>query len=276
MTDSLKITQSQDENVGEFGREHSEKLQTLARQIISSLYMLVRSVKMYDPDNAVFEKPMRSLQETINQIITKENRLDLVTVKESIYLNNMLVKVDLNALDNVRYLVGELRAKDVGTVGKLPGSHGSKKVKILLNRTVTGGAVLARQSQCAAIGTHLFGRQRVDVGFALTDQPDGNIVQLLEVIRGKKHLVLPVEPQPSNIVLNGLDVLKIFGGWIGIVESQVADAARSIVCQAKVQADRFRVADMEIAVRFRWKTRNDSAAMFAGFVIGSHNAADKV
>ena len=56
----------------------------------------------------------------------------------------------------------------------------------------------------------------------------------------------------------------------------MADATRSIVCQAKVQADRFRMADMEIAIRFRWKARNDSTAMFAGFVIGGHNATDKV
>jgi hypothetical protein len=36
------------------------------------------------------------------------------------------------------------------------------------------------------------------------------------------------------------------------------------------------VADMEIAVWFRWKTRHDSAAMFAGFMIDSHDVSDKV
>jgi HD-GYP domain-containing protein (c-di-GMP phosphodiesterase class II) len=114
VTESLKITEGGSENVEELGRAHSEKLQTLARSLVSSLYMLIRSVKMYDPDNAVFSKPLASLQETINQIVTKEGRLDLVTVKESFYLNDMLVKVDLNALDNSRYLVSELKAKDVG------------------------------------------------------------------------------------------------------------------------------------------------------------------
>src|SRR5919108_1932943 len=115
MADSIKISRGETpESTTETGRAHSEKLQVLARNIVSGLYMLVRSVKMYDPDNAVFDKPLGSLAESINAILAKEGRFDLLTVKQSIYLNNMLVKVDLNALENVRYLVAELRAKDVG------------------------------------------------------------------------------------------------------------------------------------------------------------------
>lgn len=114
MAENLKISQGAGEDVSEFGRAHSEKLQVLGRGLLSGLYMLVRSVKMYDPDNAVFVKPLSALQETINQIITKEGKLDLVAVKDSFYLNNMLVKVDLNAIDNLRFLIGEMRAKDVG------------------------------------------------------------------------------------------------------------------------------------------------------------------
>jgi HD-GYP domain-containing protein (c-di-GMP phosphodiesterase class II) len=118
-TDSVKVTQSQGENVGEFGRGYSEKLQTLARGLVSGLYMLIRSVKMYDPDNAVFQKPLLQLQDIINQIISKEGRLELVGVKDSFYLNNMLVKVDLNSIDNQRYLLGEMRSKDVGGISLL-------------------------------------------------------------------------------------------------------------------------------------------------------------
>ncbi|WP_224248938.1 HD-GYP domain-containing protein [Hyalangium gracile] len=116
MAENLKITQGQSENIGEYGRAHSEKLQSLARGMVSGLYMLVRSVKMYDPDNAVFEKPLVQLQDIINQIISKEGRLELVGVKDSFYLNNMLVKVDLNSIENQRYLLTEMRAKDVGGI----------------------------------------------------------------------------------------------------------------------------------------------------------------
>ncbi len=114
MAENLKVTQAQGENVSEYGRAHSEKLQVLARGLVSGLYMLVRSVKMYDPDNAVFEKPLGQLQDIANQIISKEGKLELVGVKDSFYLNGMLVKVDLNSIDNQRFLLSEMRAKDVG------------------------------------------------------------------------------------------------------------------------------------------------------------------
>ncbi|WNG26197.1 hypothetical protein F0U62_20835 [Cystobacter fuscus] len=119
MAENLKVAlgaQGQTENLSEVGRAYSEKLQTLARGLISGLYMLIRSVKMYDPENSVFEKPLLQLQDIINQIISKEGRLELVGVKESYYLNNMLVKVDLNSIDNQRYLLEEMRSKDVGGI----------------------------------------------------------------------------------------------------------------------------------------------------------------
>jgi len=116
VAENLKITQSQGEDINEFARAYSEKLQTLARGLVSGLYMLIRSVKMYDPENAVFQKPLGQLQELINQVISKEGRLELVGVKDSFYLNNMLVKVDLNSIENQRYLLGEMRAKDVGGI----------------------------------------------------------------------------------------------------------------------------------------------------------------
>ncbi|MFP2900452.1 HD-GYP domain-containing protein [Corallococcus sp. 4LFB] len=116
MADNLKINQTQEENLGEYGREHNEKLQSLSRSMLAGLYMLVRSVKMYDPENAVFEKPLHQLQDIINQIIGKEGRLELTGVKDSYYLNGMLVKVDLNSIENQRYLLAEMRAKDVGGI----------------------------------------------------------------------------------------------------------------------------------------------------------------
>jgi len=117
VADNLQLTKASSneefESVDEFGREHNEKLQAMARSLVSTLYMLVRSVKMYDPDNSIFDKPLASLQEAMNQVIRKEGKLELMGVKQSFYLNNMLVKVDLAALDNVRELLSEMRAKDV-------------------------------------------------------------------------------------------------------------------------------------------------------------------
>lgn len=109
-----KVSDADEASPDVFAREHNEKLQTAGRQLISALYMLLRSVKMYDPDNHVFEKPLLQLQETMNQVIQKDGKLELMGVKQSFYLNGMLVKVDMSALENVRTLLEEMRSKDVG------------------------------------------------------------------------------------------------------------------------------------------------------------------
>lgn len=117
MADNLQITRSaeaDDAKIDVFGRDSNEKLQAMGKSLVSALYMLIRSVKMYDPDNNVFEKPLAQLQDTMNQIIRKDGKLELMGVKQSFYLNGMLIKVDMAALDNVRYLLEEMRAKDVG------------------------------------------------------------------------------------------------------------------------------------------------------------------
>lgn len=117
MADTVQITKAStgdSDLLDSYGREHSEKLQTMARTIVSALYMLIRSVKMYDPENAVFDKPLIQMQDTINLVIRKEGKLELMGVKQSFYMNGMLVKVDLASLDNVKFLLEEIRAKDVG------------------------------------------------------------------------------------------------------------------------------------------------------------------
>ncbi|MFN0062403.1 MAG: HD-GYP domain-containing protein [Myxococcaceae bacterium] len=114
MSEKLRVTSVEQENLREFGREHSDRLQRYARSLVSGLYMLVRSVRMYEPDNEVFHRPLHTLLDTVNEIVTAENRLELVGVQDSIYLNNMLVKVELSAMDNLRFLMAEMRAKDIG------------------------------------------------------------------------------------------------------------------------------------------------------------------
>jgi hypothetical protein len=102
MAENLKISHLEPDNLVDFGRDHSEKLQNLSRSVLSTLYMLVRSAKMYDPDNAVFDRPLMTLQDSLNAIISREGRFELMGIKNSFYVNSMLVKVEFNAADNIR------------------------------------------------------------------------------------------------------------------------------------------------------------------------------
>jgi HD-GYP domain-containing protein (c-di-GMP phosphodiesterase class II) len=98
----------------ELARSYEEKLQALGRTLIGSLYMLVRNVKLYDPENEIFNKPLEQIKDCINTVIAMDENLNLQGAGESFYLNNMLVKIDINSLDNVRYLLNEFARRNVG------------------------------------------------------------------------------------------------------------------------------------------------------------------
>jgi len=101
------------ENLEE-GRAYSKRLQEMSRAVVSGLYMLVKNVKLYDPDNAIFVKPLESFRESINLLIRAEGNLNLQAAGEAFYLNNMLVRTDIKSADNIRYLVSEFERVDMG------------------------------------------------------------------------------------------------------------------------------------------------------------------
>ena len=78
----------------------------------------------------------------------------------------------------------------------------------------------------------------------------GELVELLEVIRGEVEVVTPVETQPAQVFLDGADELFLFFGGIRVVEPQMAGAA-IFFSDAKVDEGRLGMTDVQVAVRFR-------------------------
>ncbi len=106
------------------------------------------------------------------------------------------------------------------------------------------------------------GGQVADVGLAGPDQLHGPLVELFEVVGGIEQPIFPVEPEPAHILLDRLDVLVLFLGRIRVVEAQIAQAA-VLGRQAEVQADALGMPDVQVAVRFGWKPRVDTAVPLA-------------
>ena len=67
----------------------------------------------------------------------------------------------------------------------------------------------------------------------------------------------PVEAEPLHRVDDRVDVLLLLFLRVGVVEAQMAHAA-VVARQPEIQADRFRVADMQIAVRLGRKAGTDA------------------
>jgi len=91
-----------------------QRLQGWGRQIVSTLYMLMRNVKIHSPDNAIFLKPIEQLCEVMNTVIASDRRINLHAVDTHVYLNGTAIKLDFQALETARYLSNELRERDVG------------------------------------------------------------------------------------------------------------------------------------------------------------------
>ncbi len=99
---------------------------------------------------------------------------------------------------------------------------------------------------------NLVGGEVIDVGFAVVDELEGPLVELGEVVGGVAEAI-PVEAEPADVFLDGVDVLLLFFFGIGVVEAQVGFAAE-LVGETEVEADGLGVADVEVAVGLGWES----------------------
>ena len=165
-------------------------------------------------------------------------------------------------------------AQHVRAVGEFVRPHPREQIEVLRDRSIAIRAVLSRFGQRAAIRADLFGAQAVDVRLVLFDQIDGELIELLEVVR-RVELRAPREPEPRDILFDRVDVLDVFLRRVRVVEAQVAGAA-ALGGDPEVQADRLRVADVEVAVRLRRKPRRDAAVVLAGREVLVDDRANEV
>ena len=146
-------------------------------------------------------------------------------------------------------------AQHAGAVGELAVLHAFEQVEILFDGPVAIGRIHSRFGQRAAAGAHFLGALIVHVGQPLLDQSDGPFVEPVEVVGGVGHLD-PFDAQPARVVLNGLHVLGLFLGRVGVVKTQDQLAAVFLGDQI-VDHERLDVADVQVAVRLRREARAD-------------------
>ena len=165
-------------------------------------------------------------------------------------------------------------AQNVGTICVLSIAHFTKQAEIFRDTTRAKRRIFTLFSERAPVGAHVVGVQAVDIGMTLLDQAFGEHKHPLKIIRGKIQIALAVsfviKPQPVHALQDGIDEFLFFPGRVGIVKAQVASAS-VITGEAKIEADRFRMSDVQIAVRLRWKAGADFCLIrTAAHVIASH------
>ena len=153
----------------------------------------------------------------------------------------------------------DLGAQHLGAVGELAGAHAAEQVEVLLDAAVAVGAVLAGGGHGAAPLADLVEGLVVDVSQAFLYQKFSPLIELLEVVGGIMFL-RPVEAQPVDVLLYGVDVLGVLLDGVGVVEAQVRLAA-VLLRQSEINAYRLGVADVQVAVGLGWKTGLDGSVL---------------
>ena len=121
----------------------------------------------------------------------------------------------------------------------------------------------------------LLGAFLINVGEAVVDEVECAIVEELEVIGGEVKLIAPIEAQPFHVLLDALDVFGFLLLGICIVEAEVAFGTGMFPGNAEIEADGFRVAEVEIAVRFRRET-GDGRLVLTGGKVGGDDFTDEI
>ena len=99
-------------------------------------------------------------------------------------------------------------------------------------------------------------------------------MKLLKIVGGVEIPVIPAEAQPLDVVRNGLFELLAFLFGVGVVEAHIA-LAGIVARHPEVEADRFGMADMQIAVGLGREAGHDALMTpFAQVVFD--DVADKV
>jgi len=162
----------------------------------------------------------------------------------------------------------------VRSIFELALAHATEQVEVLFHAACAMRAVLAGLGQRAAMRADLLGTEIINVGLALLDQRDGELVELLEVV-GCVELFIPLEAEPGDIGLDRVDILLLFLAGVGVVEAQVAQPVE-LLGQAEVGADRLGVADVQVAVGLGREAQMDATVVLSRRLVRGDARLDEV
>ena len=145
----------------------------------------------------------------------------------------------------------DLCPEGIAVVLKFSGAHSGKQVQAFLHGSVAVGGNCGG-IQVAPVLLELLRRQLADVGQSLLDQLHRVLIVLFKVIGAVVEAVAPVEAQPVDVLLDGLNELHVLFGGVGVVHAEVAQAV-ILLRGAEVDDQCLAVADMQIAVGLRRK-----------------------
>ena len=153
---------------------------------------------------------------------------------------------------HVRMSHVNLRTKALLTVSILSGLHVAEKLEVLLYASVTVWAFRSRHLDCSTTCADLLLSLVIHISQSLLYKFLSPLIELVEIVRSIT-LVLPLETEPLDVLLDGVNILGILLDRVCIVEAEVGLSA-VFLGKAEIDADTLRMSDVKISVRFRRET----------------------
>ena len=210
-----------------------------------------------------------ALKRILNRVREVVHRIHAPLVAEMIVGDVTDAVDDRIAEMDIRRRHVNLRANAPFAVRILAIAHLVEDLEVALGIGISRGARRAGLLGNAAVLLPLVLRQVAAIGLPAANQLLGDLEHRVKHVRrvveaGLARIALagPLEAEPVDVLLDVLGVLVGLLGRIRVVESEVALAIKELG-HAEVNADGLGVSDMNVAVRFRRKTRNNLAAGLA-------------
>mmetsp|Transcript_36621 Transcript_36621/g.85536 ORF Transcript_36621/g.85536 Transcript_36621/m.85536 type:complete len:257 (+) Transcript_36621:1641-2411(+) len=160
----------------------------------------------------------------------------------------------------------DLEPQDRRTVLHLAPRHRLEERHTLGDCAIAVRRVGALGGQRASVLSHLHRRERVHICVSLVDQLDRTLVEFVEVVRSVREPFLPIEAKPFDILKDRIHVLLLLLLRVSVVKAHER-APAELFTEAKVDADRLRMPDVQVAVWFGGEARDNLAVLPHGQVL---------
>lgn len=92
----------------------AQRINEYGRSLLSQLFMLIRTVRTHDINNAAFDRPMQNLVQTVNTLIAIEGKIVINAVEGQMYINDYKIKGDRQQQANMLTLAKEFEQRKIG------------------------------------------------------------------------------------------------------------------------------------------------------------------
>lgn len=171
----------------------SRKAVDLAKNLLSSLFMAIRTAKIHDPSNSAFENAVQSVFRSAQALFQATGGFSLQLVEDTVFLNGSRLRFESSAFSTIRTLRHLMEEQDLGGL-ELMQSPNPTTIRNLILLFTPGAQVDPKAQVELARDIKMLGVQRL-----VEDRPDIKVDRRVFAVQCYGKLLLAVREQLDRI-----------------------------------------------------------------------------